>query len=236
MNQQYNLDDRLRIVANMVRKNRIFADIGTDHGYIPIYLVGKGICEKGYACDINTQPLDKAQNNIIGHGFADKIQTVLCDGLEGIKNQKPEDIIIAGMGGDTIAHIIGNSEWIKDKQIHLILQPMTKIEKLREFLYSNGYEIECEHAVESGRFCYTVMSVYYSGKKTEISRLFYYTGKMLYQNTSKATEYLDRVLYGIQTKLEGQQRSKNEDVLDRQLLEDVQLVRNGIKQRKASLT
>lgn len=234
MEQQYNLDNRLRAVANMVRKDSVFADIGTDHGYIPIYLIGKGISEKGYACDINTQPLDTAKKNITKHGFSDKIKTILCDGLEGIKAQKPDDIIIAGMGGDMISHIIGNVEWIKNKDTHLILQPMTKAGKLREFLYGSGYEIECEHGVIVGKFCYTVISAYYSGEKKGISSLFYYTGKMIEQNTNEAMEYLNRVIYGLEKKIEGQQKSKNEDTLNTRL-DDIKAVRNIIQNREYNL-
>ncbi|MDD4377780.1 MAG: class I SAM-dependent methyltransferase [Eubacteriales bacterium] len=209
MQDTYGLDNRLLEIASMVRKDKVFADIGTDHGYIPVYLLGNKICSKGYACDINELPLKKAENNIKGYGFDKNIKTILCDGLNALHGGV-EDIIIAGMGGDTIIHILDEADWIRNENTHLILQPMTKVEKLREYLYEDGFEIREEKAVSSGKFVYTVMSVFYTGKKQKISQVFYYTGKLLEASDDEAIKYINRVIKILKAKAKGQSSSEKE--------------------------
>lgn len=207
MNDTYSLDERLLTIASFVRKNKVFADIGTDHGYIPVYLAGNGICPSGYACDINALPLKKAENNIKGHSLESKIKPLLCDGLDALKGGV-DDIIIAGMGGDTIIHILSSAPWVKNENIHFILQPMTKIEKLREYLYEQGFYIEEEQAVESGRFVYTVMSIFFDGQKKEITTPFYYGGKLLEKKDKLSIRYIEHVIFVLQKKAQGQASSK----------------------------
>ena len=88
------LSKRLEQVASMVTKGNIIADIGTDHGYVPIYLVEKGICPKAYAMDINQGPIESAIKNIENYGLSEKIQAIKSNGLEKLEPEKADTIIL----------------------------------------------------------------------------------------------------------------------------------------------
>ncbi|MBR6874655.1 MAG: SAM-dependent methyltransferase, partial [Ruminococcus sp.] len=105
-------DNRLLACARLVRGSRA-ADVGTDHGYLPMYLVQNGICESALACDINEKPLASARENIEKAGLSDKIGVYLSDGLGSVPCEGITDVIVAGMGGELIADIISRANWIK---------------------------------------------------------------------------------------------------------------------------
>ena len=159
-------DKRLLLCASFV-SGRVAADIGTDHGYLPAYLITEGICERCVAADINEKPLASAKKTAAEHGLEDKIEIILSDGLKNVSLDGVSDIIIAGMGGELIAQIIDDCPRIKEGGYHLILQPMTRPEALREYLYDNGFTVDAEKCVHEGRFEYSVMSVSYTGGKPE---------------------------------------------------------------------
>ena len=163
------LSNRLMTAVGFVRVGKIFADIGTDHGHLPIYLYKKGIIKKAVAADINPMPLESARKNIALNGVTQGIETVLSDGLREIKDFAPDDIAIFGMGGELICRIIADAPWTKDGNIRLILQPMTKQEEVRKFLLDEGYSIVGEAlSFDDGKF-YQTLCVEYSGKKEEYS-------------------------------------------------------------------
>ena len=139
--EQIKINDRLLTAIPFVRQGTRFADIGTDHAYLPIYLMKKNIISSAIAADINQGPLDKADENINKYGFNDSISTVLCDGLAKIEPDSVDDIAIFGMGGELIIKIVDEASWLKDTKKRLILQPMTHPEKLREYLAKNGFYI-----------------------------------------------------------------------------------------------
>ena len=187
------LDGRLCAVASMIRQGSILADIGSDHGYLACELVKNEICPRAYACDISEGPLARAGETIEKYGLSGRVEAFLSDGLCAFVNIPVDDIVIAGMGGELIARIIGASPWIYREDIRFILQPMSKAERLRRWLYANGFEIEHETAAVSGRFAYPVMRVGYKGDSREISDLFAWTGK-IWDNTDEASkQYLRRV-------------------------------------------
>lgn len=135
------INDRLLTAVPFVREGKCFADIGTDHAYLPIYLLQNNKISKAVAADINRGPLDKAEENIAKYGMADSIKTVLCDGLKGLNSNDADDVAIFGMGGELIVKIIDEAPWLKNADKRLILQPMTHPEKLREYLAKNGFKI-----------------------------------------------------------------------------------------------
>ena len=167
------LDERLAAAASFVRHGVRICDVGTDHALLPCFL-----CERGEtsvtASDVNEKPLDSARANVEKYGFGDRITLVLSDGL---KNVPPcDDVIIAGMGGELISEIISGCTFINENT-RFILQPMTKAEILRRFLYGNGFEIlEEKGAAVSGK-AYTVILAAYTGEKREIDDDFAYFGK-----------------------------------------------------------
>ncbi len=166
--------ERLSIIASLVEQNHIFADVGTDHAHIPSYLILNGISPSGYAGDIKQGPLTVAKNNLSQHGIQDKVQLVLCDGLYGFPLDKIDDIIIAGMGGDTIIGIIDACKDISERH-RIILQPMTNVPKVRSYLFDNGYNIIQERIVCEDLKIYNVLVAVKSEKlyKPSIKDVYY---------------------------------------------------------------
>ena len=159
----FELGARLSACADFVRRGRIPADIGTDHAYLPIWLVQTGRVPAAFASDINEEPIRSAIKNIESHGLSEKIKTFTADGLESIPPHEVDDIIIAGMGGDNISAILSGGEWLKNRRYRLILQPMSRASRLREYLFTNGFDIIGEKAIcEAGRL-YTVICAEYRG-------------------------------------------------------------------------
>ena len=188
-------DKRLLLCAGLI-KGRVAADIGTDHGYLPAYLVSKGICERCIAADINEKPLEQARKTASEHGLEDKIDIVLSDGLKNVSLFSVSDIVIAGMGGELIASIIDECDALRQENAyHLILQPMTRPEALREYLYKNGFEIETEKCVREGKFNYSVMSVSFIGKQPDYDNddRYRYFGRIVLSDSASAEYAKDRV-------------------------------------------
>lgn len=156
-------DARLLVAASFVRQDAVVADVGSDHAYLPIYLVQNCIALRAVASDINEGPIENARANVNEAGLSDKIETVLVDGLAGIEKYAPTDILICGMGGELIAKIINEAPFTRDKRIRLILQPMTKQEKLRAYLIKAGYEIVSEKLCFEGGKIYQCMCAEYDG-------------------------------------------------------------------------
>ncbi len=159
--EQIKINDRLLTAVPFVREGKRFADIGTDHAYLPIFLMNKGMISNAIAADINQGPLDKANENINKYGFTNQITTVLCDGLAKVDSDSIDDIAIFGMGGELIVKIIDEASWTKDGDKRLILQPMTHPEKLREYLANNGFKILGETlSLDRGKIYQTICAQY----------------------------------------------------------------------------
>ncbi len=167
------LRGRLAAVASLVRDGAYLADIGTDHAYLPIYLMQTGRIKGAVASDIRSGPLARAQKNILAAGLAGQIHTVLTDGLSGLDRYPLTDIVIAGMGGMEIAAILEAAPFVKRACPRLILQPMQHIPELRDYL-SGGWNTEKEtQAIEGGKL-YQILCVTYDGISrpiTETERL-----------------------------------------------------------------
>ncbi|EGT3615169.1 SAM-dependent methyltransferase [Clostridium perfringens] len=156
------LSKRLKRIAEHVDKCESIADIGTDHGYIPIYLVKEGICEKAIASDINKGPIEKAKVNVAFEGVSDKVKCLLGPGLNPLKVGEVNGVILAGMGGNLTRDILLADMPKVKKYDFLILQPAQNPEVLREFLYKNNYEIIDEDLIkDEGRF-YELFKVKYN--------------------------------------------------------------------------
>lgn len=161
------LDSRLKMAADMV-SGSVAADIGTDHGYIPIYLLLTKKCRRAIAADINKGPLENAEKNAAACGVAENISFYLTDGLEGIELTEVSDIIICGMGGETQAHILSQSEFVKSG-VQIILQPMSAVEKLREYLAQNGFMITDGAVCISYGKVYQCIACRYDGRQRRLS-------------------------------------------------------------------
>lgn len=168
---------RLETIASLVPLGARVCDVGTDHALLPIYLRKKGIAKSVIATDLNQKPLENARKNILSSGITD-ISLRLCDGLSGVAQNEADTVIIAGMGGEVIVHILKNCEWIKSESIHLILQPTTSAEVLREFLTESGFEIVNETPVAENKKLYSVMTAKFTNAENTYPQHFYFTGKI----------------------------------------------------------
>lgn len=176
---QVKLNPRLLAVAKMVSPGSVVADIGTDHGQLICFLVGRAISPRGYACDANKGPLAAAADTVARFGLEGKVTLHLTDGLKGLPLERIDEVVIAGMGGELIADIIKASPG----GARFILQPMSKAERLRRRLYRMGYAITRESAVVCGRFVYTVIRAEYTGEAVEVDELFGWVGLLPTQSS-----------------------------------------------------
>lgn len=173
------LSKRLLTVANMVTSARCLADVGTDHGYIPIYLVEEGRAAASIAMDVNQGPLKRAEANIESHGLSSKIQTRLSDGVQALKEGEADSVVIAGMGGGLVQKILREGSGVLKGVEYLILQPQSELEEVRRFLYANGYEIEDEEMVlEDGKY-YPMMKAVHARQAGALTDLEYKYGPVL---------------------------------------------------------
>lgn len=158
------LTPRLMTALPYIRGDRLVADIGTDHAYLPIYLCeqerltptvsGRGDGLRALAADINRGPVERAEAHIAAAGLGHCIHTLQTDGLAGLESFDPEDILIFGMGGELIAHILERAPWVRREGKRLILQPMTHGERLRAYLLSAGFGIVGETLSREGERIY----------------------------------------------------------------------------------
>lgn len=184
------LDNRLKMCAEFVSGEGIACDVGTDHAYLAAELILSGKCSRVIASDVKEGPLESARNTVEKNGISDKVELILSDGLENVPLDGVTDIIIAGMGGETIAKIISDSD-SSFEGIRLILQPMTKAEILRRELYRNGFDIVQERIVEDGDKMYVIICAENSGewrKLTEFESLYGFFD----ENDPLAEKYRDK--------------------------------------------
>ncbi|CUU46109.1 tRNA (adenine(22)-N(1))-methyltransferase [Clostridium beijerinckii] len=168
------LSKRLKWIIEKINKVEVIMDVGTDHGYIPIYLVKHDIAKKVIASDINKDPLKKAKINAALDGVLNKVDLRLGSGLAVLKNKEAQAVIIAGMGGNLIRDILENDLDKVKKLEYLLLQPAQNPEVLREYLYTNDYEIlEEDICLDEDKY-YEIFKVKYKkGDYIKLDNIFY---------------------------------------------------------------
>lgn len=198
------LSNRLKLLASFVPGGSFVADIGTDHGYLPVYLVLKGICPRAVAADINQGPLESARTNIMDKNASDRIDLRLGNGLRVLKPGEVDTLVIAGMGGGTIRDILSASPEVARMARRLILQPMGDEMELRVYLLDNGWTlIDEELLLEDGRL-YVVIVAERGTEKLE-DPILLELGPMLVQKKhpllkvllQKLKEKYERILKGL---------------------------------------
>lgn len=176
-----NLTPRLLEIANKVDRGSIVADIGTDHGYVPVYLIENKISDKVIACDINEGPLKSAMNYIGKKKYQNSISTRLGNGLNPLNPNEVDTVIIAGMGGILISDILKQDKKIADTIDEFILQPMVASDELRKYLKENGYKIIDEKLTrEDNRFYEIIIAVH--GNQEIKDEIYYEVGYKLIEN------------------------------------------------------
>ncbi len=151
------ISKRLRLCAQLVPPGARVADIGTDHGYLGLYLLQNGRAAHVLAADLRPQPLQTAKLHAAKFGFAGQMEFRLSDGLAEIGPDEADTIVCAGMGGDLIVEILSACPWLRDRNYTLILQPQSAGQELRRWLGEHGFAIACEQLVQDGKFLYTVL-------------------------------------------------------------------------------
>ena len=186
------LSKRLSAVAGEVTRGNVLADVGTDHGYIPIYLLEKGIVPRAIAMDVNQGPLDRAKEHMEEHGLAAVMETRLSNGLERLEAKEADSIVIAGMGGALMADILDRGQHVIGAGKELILQPQSEIFKVRHFLHEHGYRIEKEIILqEEGKYYFILKAL--PGEEHFPEEYLYEHGEYLLKNKDALMlEYLKK--------------------------------------------
>ena len=214
------ISSRLLACAGFVCPGDRVADIGCDHGYLGIHLLTKGIAKSVIASDVNEQPLQSALRNAHKYGVADKMSFYLSDGVRNIPRDF-DTLVCAGMGGDTMIHILEAAPWLRKEQYRLILQCQSKTPMLRQYLSEQGWRITEESVLRDGKFLYTVMEVIWQPEYPRLSLGEWYFPPALLENPSRDTAaYYRWVVKGLRIKQAG--RGENADSELIQALEELE--------------
>ena len=205
------LSTRLLACAQYVKKGDRVADIGCDHGYLSIHLLTSGIAKSCIASDVNEGPLQSAMRNGRKYGVVNKMEFCLSDGVRDIPRDF-DSMVCAGMGADTMMHILHDAPWLKDPKYRLILQCQSKRPELRQWLCDEGYRINRETLAKDGKFVYTIMEVVYDPGHGITPAETYITQQLLEDNHPLLPEYYERVKHGIEMTIFGLKRA-NDDQL-----------------------
>jgi len=199
------LTPRLMAAVQLSKGAERIIDVGCDHGYLSAYLIlEQGVCH-AYACDINKGPLDNALQTAKEYKIEGKVTLRLCDGLQGLSQKDGDTVFICGMGGELIADILKAAPWTKNQGLRLILQPMSKSEKLREFLLTSGYLIENEVLAKEGDKLYCIMSAVGGIGQSAPHNLYLFSNEM--KKDALFGEYVERLYSKYKAIVQGKKKA-----------------------------
>ncbi len=208
------LSKRLRAVAGLVTEGASVADIGTDHGYMPIYLIMTGTARKAIASDINAGPLERARIHIQESGMTGQIEARRSDGLKAIRPGEADTMIAAGMGGGLIIKILDEGKDVTGQMKELILQPQSEIKKVRSYLIGHGFSIAEEDMVEEEGKYYPVMKAVHGTSVAYTDAELLYGKRLLRQRHPVLKEYLlreKRIKNDIAVRLDGSRSVRSKE-------------------------
>ena len=220
------LTDRLLKIASLVSEGKKVADIGTDHGYIPVYLLNNNKIDFAILADVNKGPLENARKEVRHNKLEDKVDLRLGSGIEVLSENEVDEIIIAGMGGMLIAQLLDAKKSVAKSAQKLILQPMQAQGELRKYLYNNGFEILEEVLVKEDFRIYEIIVAKYNGVKTEVNDEIYYevSDKLLESNDKLLQEFLNKKISSYESiikKLEG----KSGEIIEQRRSETMEVIK-----------
>ncbi len=221
-------DARLRKIGDMLDDGKVVADIGTDHAYLPIFLIKKGKIKRAIACDIAEGPCRAAISNVTTYGMKELIDVRRSDGLQAVVPGEADIITIAGMGGSTIIDILDKSPAVARTANKIFLQPMAGSASLRKWLCTNSYVIEDEELVADDKFLYEII-VARSGISEKISEVEAVVGPVLLKKKHLLLpQQFAKQISSLQTVLENMSRSEcavhsENYAVKKKLLEDLEV-------------
>lgn len=181
--------------------------MGTDHGRLALQLVLCGKCPSVYATDVREASLEKAKVLAKRFHIEDKMICTLTNGLQGLPADEIDDVVIAGMGGETIGEIISAAPWLQDDAKNLVLVPANGHDFLRDYLFENGFTIVKEVAVEAKGRVYTVIQSKYTGEKYTPTLKEMHIGSIIEEKTVAAKKYVEKVLRLVQKEMTGKEKA-----------------------------
>lgn len=207
------LTNRLLAAAEMVGGGKV-ADIGTDHAHLAIYLIQKGNSEV-LASDINEGPCQRARTNIYAWGLHKKIKVACRAGLDGIEDFAPDNIVIAGMGGELIASILEASDYPQKSGCRLVLVPHSMQRELRKYLAVAGFQVDEERVVFDGGKYYQLLAAHYTGEKYMMSDAEYRLGRLniaraAVEHNETDMAWLQSVKVSADRRIEGREATMND--------------------------
>lgn len=173
---------RMEALADLCQGARRVIDVGCDHAQLCALLVTEYGVEHAFASDIRPGPLENARRTIAELGLESRITPVLSDGLDAFGPGDGDTVIIAGMGGEEMTLILSRAPWAGDNGGQVVLQPMTNIPKLRQWLAENGYHVKKERVIKEGRKVYTAMNIQKGADESGAREYAYLFGTALLQD------------------------------------------------------
>ena len=201
------LSKRLLAAASLVRGGGRLADIGTDHAYLPLYLIENGIIDSAIASDIGAGPLANAKKTLDAYGASEKIELRLSNGLNGFLPDETDEIVICGMGGNLIEDILSAAPWVCRPDMHLVLQPMTHSEDVRRYLCQNGFEICNELCIADNGRVYLALDAVWKDLKNNMPPGYYYFGSLI-GRSGPAEKYVRSQFDWVCTRLNALQQAR----------------------------
>lgn len=217
-------DGRLLAAASFVRPGAVLADIGTDHAYLPLYLLSQGKIKRAIAADIGEGPLSRARAHIAASGYAGQIETVQTDGLRGLADRGITDVAICGMGGELIAEILAAAPFVRSGDVRLILQPMTRSATLRRYLAGAGFAILGERPCRAAGRVYSCLCARYDGVCRTLSPLEAEVGCPACESEEERACFsllLERRIHALREKLAARAKAALPDEGDAALLSEL---------------
>ena len=193
---------RLKAAADAVRPHKKVVDVGTDHAYLPAYLVLTGKATQVLAVDIGMGPLENARKTVEKYALSDRIGLRISDGLQAVQPQEAEDICLCGMGGTLMRAILSACPWLQKEDIHLVLQPQSHVWEVREFLFAKGFRIDSGHVLCDGGKLYITMSVFYDGSARDCAPGICYFGSLLSRKDENTLAYVRNLHHHLQIRLQ----------------------------------
>ncbi len=198
------LSPRLKAAADMVRDGVRIADIGTDHAYLPAYLLLQNKVTKALACDVSKGPLCNAEKTALIYHLEDRLSLRLSDGFDSIGEDEADDFIICGMGGSLIAELLEITPWLKNEKYRLIIQPQSHSNDVREYLINNGFEIIKETALFDEGRVYNAMAAEYTGEHKEYCPSYIYFGSLPENRDEASRTIVKRTLEYLKVRYEAE--------------------------------